>query len=672
MPLPLLMRMFSCAGWPAAAARPEQDEEEDVLARLERQRARAGDAGTAAGWVEGVSRQSAAACAVCTGMTAETTQCPRCLPGKPAVHKICEDEWLMRKHVCIFCRLPVRRIATHVPGPGVEDVHRGPAVFMYRSPTNKMLSARVSALRKAISVGHAAGCELAERDRQAAASARSSRQSKRPGAGGGTRRQVALSRSEAKSRLAALYKKSSRGSGRHAMDEVSVTAVLEFAAELYGSTPVLPRWVVELIERVVSCVPLMEGRCIAASLTALATLASGSMSAAQGSHPAGVAPPATLHPAEIARRRLERLEGPMDVHPDCPPHTHTPELGPAPSRANESQRRLYQKALALLSDRGAAPQMAATFSAHSSSVALTALGRLRQSRKNPLVVTLCQRIAVCGAEAATDETGAIPPAGTLGRGLARNPLEHGSMSTNMLVDLAEALSLLSPPAEGHASSNAIQEEGELQQGKDTATAAPPGMAVWRQALDRLAEALAGRVDSMDAKRLVRITAAFAAMPHKHEWLLVRTAARLMSPQVAASLRGGHVAVVTHALAVLRHPDPALLHVLAAAAMAREVMLTMTPDDARTILRACAALGLENPALRAALGPIAEMEVAVGEHAGVGAANQALVEASAVTAEMRKRSKVVAGAFFARQNVQGERMRRRDLALATGLALDGAE
>ena len=70
------------------------------------------------------------------------------------------------------------------------------------------------------------------------------------------------------------------------------------------------------------------------------------------------------------------------------------------------------------------------------------------------------------------------------------------MSTNMLVDLAEALSLLSPPAEGHASSNAIQEEGELQQGKDTATAAPPGMAVWRQALDRLAEALAGRVDSM--------------------------------------------------------------------------------------------------------------------------------------------------------------------------------
>ena len=99
---------------------------------------------------------------------------------------------------------------------------------------------------------------------------------------------------------------------------------------------------------------------------------------------------------------------------------------------------------------------------------------------------------------------------------------------------------------------------------------------------------------------------------------------------------------------------------------------MTPDDARTILRACAALGLENPALRAALGPIAEMEVAVGEHAGVGAANQALVEASAVTAEMRKRSKVVAGAFFARQNVQGERMRRRDLALATGLALDGAE
>ena len=50
-----------------------------------------------------------AECRVCAGSTAQTTRCPRCAPGQPAVHAICEEEWLMQHNKCMFCRLPVRR-----------------------------------------------------------------------------------------------------------------------------------------------------------------------------------------------------------------------------------------------------------------------------------------------------------------------------------------------------------------------------------------------------------------------------------------------------------------------------------------------------------------------------------------------------------------------------------
>jgi hypothetical protein len=48
-------------------------------------------------------------CHVCSGQTAETTRCPRCTPGQPAIHAVCEEEWLMRHGTCMFCRLPVRK-----------------------------------------------------------------------------------------------------------------------------------------------------------------------------------------------------------------------------------------------------------------------------------------------------------------------------------------------------------------------------------------------------------------------------------------------------------------------------------------------------------------------------------------------------------------------------------
>lgn len=58
-------------------------------------------------------------CQVCSGQTAQMTRCPRCSPGQPAVHAVCEEEWLMRHGKCMFCRLPVRKPLE--PGANPQD-----------------------------------------------------------------------------------------------------------------------------------------------------------------------------------------------------------------------------------------------------------------------------------------------------------------------------------------------------------------------------------------------------------------------------------------------------------------------------------------------------------------------------------------------------------------------
>jgi len=153
---------------------------EDILARLEQQQLHLKSTSTApTQYKRGAGRQvpclsEESACSVCTGPTTETTQCPRCVAGKPAVHKMCEDEWLMRNKICIFCRLPVRRTATKSAaassGTGAGQLGDGGGmIFSYRSPRNKGLSALLAALRKEASVGAQVGAELSERERQNAA-----------------------------------------------------------------------------------------------------------------------------------------------------------------------------------------------------------------------------------------------------------------------------------------------------------------------------------------------------------------------------------------------------------------------------------------------------------------------------------------------------------------------
>ncbi len=106
---------------------------EDILARLHTQQEQQSfftDADAARDGAGRCARASshldlAAACAVCTGLTTESTQCPRCRAGKPAVHKLCEDEWLMRNRICIFCRLPVRRAVSKASSSNVRGAAGG-------------------------------------------------------------------------------------------------------------------------------------------------------------------------------------------------------------------------------------------------------------------------------------------------------------------------------------------------------------------------------------------------------------------------------------------------------------------------------------------------------------------------------------------------------------------
>lgn len=159
----------------SSSAPPAQDDgaAEDILERLAQQQEQAtasdnAGAGRAGAGVQ-LLRSEAGACTVCAGLTRETTQCPRCQQGRPAVHKICEDEWLMRNKVCIFCRLAVRRKsapslpsgAGHFSGAGSHGALG--RIFSYRSPRNKLLSAKLAALRREMTVGIQAAAELSDK-----------------------------------------------------------------------------------------------------------------------------------------------------------------------------------------------------------------------------------------------------------------------------------------------------------------------------------------------------------------------------------------------------------------------------------------------------------------------------------------------------------------------------
>jgi hypothetical protein len=227
---------------------------EDILERLEQQRQRESPN---AGSEQGDNRarlREATPCSVCTGSTTETTQCPRCLPGRPAVHKMCEDEWLLRNKICIFCRLPVRHTASKASaavGSGGAVLSAHGAIFAYRSPRNKSLSAKLAALRKETNVGIDARADMGERERQAATkaekeAARLAHSSCRPGMAAGVGRHkagstrlrkspgsaVKLSCAVAKAKLRALYNTYRGGSAQYALDDVSLAAMLHFASQV--------------------------------------------------------------------------------------------------------------------------------------------------------------------------------------------------------------------------------------------------------------------------------------------------------------------------------------------------------------------------------------------------------------------------------------------------------
>jgi len=212
---------------------------------------------------------------------------------------MCEDEWLMRNKICIFCRLPVRRTATKSAaassGTGAGQLgHGGGMIFSYRSPRNKGLSALLAALRKEASVGAQVGAELSERERQSAAkkdaallplrgattgiassglmggprkahTATTQKSKRGKGKGGGGK----LSGHAAKAKLQSLFTKYRGGTAQYALDDVSLASLLHMAALLFRHGDVLPSWVWELIQRVRAGALVFEGRSIAQTLSAL-------------------------------------------------------------------------------------------------------------------------------------------------------------------------------------------------------------------------------------------------------------------------------------------------------------------------------------------------------------------------------------------------------------------
>jgi hypothetical protein len=375
-----------------------------------------------------------------------------------------------------------------------------------------------------------------------------------------------MSNTEAKVKLKALYNKYRGYKAQHALDDVSLSSLLDFAARLFTRGHVLPPWIIDILHRLLASAHLMEGRCIAQSLTSLTALGLG------GVHPShsGVPGSSPLDAADIARLRLARMEREDDAHTgdggkeaagcavegtdaarkmeeeeeeedtgqregtrgvqglgsvvdgaggddnsrgkdDLAQEQRAQVLGGV--RAKEAAQAVGRKLVARLSARGAEAHIVGTFSGEGICDALTALGRLRQGRDNPLLASLCLGLA----QAPT------------------NPLLR-NLAAKRIADLAEALCCVSPAAADGARA-AGTDDMHVDAGSGSASigasAGPVSTETWRQALGRVADALCakGKMDRMDAQQLARTAASFARLSFKHDWLLVRLAGRVMSPQV---------------------------------------------------------------------------------------------------------------------------------------------
>ena len=368
------------------------------------------------------------------------------------------------------------------------------------------------------------------------------------------------------------------------------------AAQLFRRGDALPEWLWALVERVQAAAPLMEGRTIAQSLSALASLGIVEFVAPGPSEWGDAVADPLPDRAEIARIRMARLGGSergggetegtgeggaerpaaaagdaalsraggdgdqaaagggggleapalsdaeacqtgdemVEMMDDVTSATMGDGCGPRGKQggphADETRqqqpgvaaRKLRHPVVGALCERGAQAQVNHTFSGAILCEALGALGQMRQPRDNSLVIALCARLAAADKAMLRD----VP--------------------SKTLVELMHSLSLLRPPAAPTPTLAMSLDTHPALASADTA-AATPGKATtqqqseqtWKQALDRVAEALCApsKMEALSGRQLAAAAVALAALAHRHQFVLLRISGRAMARQVLEGMGG---------------------------------------------------------------------------------------------------------------------------------------
>ncbi|KAJ1479473.1 hypothetical protein T484DRAFT_1902825 [Baffinella frigidus] len=468
-----------------------------------------------------------AECRVCTGMTNQTTRCPRCLPSFPPLHAICEEEWLMRHGLCMFCRLPVRR--KNEARRSVGTLGAAP-LWSYRSERNKDFSQHLVTLRHqakqlVILRQQAKGAKSPLVPRLAEAAAR-------PVGGRGEPRVTVKDR---KRSLETLWRRFAGGKERNALDELSICGALEILAGLYG----------RMVGRVEGVIRLMEGRAISQALQAIARLkassatagpagAAGAAATARATAGVAKAPGVAATGAAAAGALKVDFDGLVVALSRRGAVGHIAET----FYAAEIAQSLFSRAVGHIVETFFAAEIAQSLAAlgrlgvpADDDLSLVALGRLGVPADDDLVEALSVRAATEGIFKGTDARNLVE----LVQGEGLGAFEGGIDRPDPL--LGEG----APERERQRGHRAWLPGSWRPMGLATLGVTP---AKWAPALDQIAQAVTAQLYSLNQDDVADLLEAYGKVGYRSEWLLVRSAARIMTPVFLARIAPRHVAKVT--------------------------------------------------------------------------------------------------------------------------------
>lgn len=186
-------------------------------------------------------------------------------------------------------------------------------------------------------------------------------------------------------------------------------------------------------------------------------------------------------------------------------------------------------------------------------------------------------------------------------------------------DLVEALSVRAA-TEGIFKGTDARNLVELVQGLATLGVTP---AKWAPALDQIAQAVTvqAQLYSLNQDDVADLLEAYGKVGYRSEWLLVRSAARIMTPVFLARIAPRHVAKIVTALATAHFRDTALLDTLSANLLRLNDRMVITPDQASAVVQGYLSLGLADAKLLRVLAPICEQAQDEEEEAGEGGSSE---------------------------------------------------